>query len=147
MVKLLKSRSIVSKYINSKTKKEIIIRSIKILDIAYVTFIYGFIALLTASLLDKYIYKYVSFQKVAKEEDKNFYVLLLEIFICLTFNGIAFYLLRNLLQFIPFPLDGVYGFTHMRVNEVKSGAIISVVLIWFSKVLIAKMVALQSKLY
>ena len=146
MVKLLKSRYIVSKYINSKTKKEIIIRSIKILDIAYVTFIYGFIALLAATLLDKYIYKYISFQKVAKEEDKNFYILLIEIFICLTINAIAFYFLRNILQFIPFPLEGVYGFTHMRVNEVQSGAIISVVLVWFSKILRGKMVALQSKL-
>ena len=140
------SKSIVSKYVSSTTEKEVVIRSIKILDIAYITFIYGLIALFTATLLDKYIYKYISFQKVDKEEKKNFYILLFEIFICLTINAIVFYFLRNLLQFIPFPLEGVYGFTHMRVNEVKSGAIISVVLIWFSKVLRSKMVALQSKL-
>jgi hypothetical protein len=146
MVKTSKLKSIVSKYISSKIEKEIVIRSIKILDIAYITFIYGFIALLAATLLDKYIYKYISFQKVAKEEDKNFYILLFEIFICLTINAIAFYFLRNILQFIPFPLEGVYGFTHMRVNEVQSGAIISVVLVWFSKILRDKMLALQSKL-
>jgi len=146
MVKSSKSKSIVSKYISSRTEKEVVIRSIKILDIAYVTFIYGLIALFTATLLDKYIYKYVSFQNVAKEEDKNFYILLVEIFICLTFNAIAYYLLRNLLQFVPFPLEGVYGFSHMKVNEAKYGAIISVIFIWFSKHLRAKMIALQSKL-
>ena len=141
-----KLRSIVSKYISSKIEKEIVIRSIKIFDIAYITFIYGLIALFAATLLDKYIYKYISFQKVDKEEDKNFYILLFEIFICLTINLIAFYFLRNLLQLIPFPFEGVYGFRHMRVNEVKSGSVILVILVWFSKILRGKMVALQSKL-
>ena len=140
------SKSIISKYVSKKNEKEIVIRSIKILDITYITFVFGLISLFIVSLLDKYVYKYISFQKVDKEEDKNFYLLLLEILICLTINSIVFYFLRNLLQFIPFPLEGVYGFNHMRVKEVESATIISFILIWFSKVLREKLIALQSKI-
>jgi hypothetical protein len=146
MVKIKKSKNIISKYISSKTEKEIVIRSIKILDITYITFVYGLITLFIVTLLDKYVYKYISFQKVNKEKDKNFYLLLLEILICLTINSIIFYFLRNLLEFIPFPLQGVYGFNHFRVKEVESGMIISFILIWFSKILREKLIALQSKI-
>ena len=56
------------------------------------------------------------------------------------------YLLRNLLQLVPFPLEGVYGFPHMKVPEVKSGNIISVILVFFAFTFRNKMVILQSKI-
>jgi hypothetical protein len=115
-------------------KKEIIIRSIKILDIAYITFIYGFFSLIMITFLDKYIFPHISLENV-KEEDKNKYTIFIELLLCLTIYGIVAYMLKNILQLIPFPLEGVYGFQHLKVMEVKSGAMISMFLLWFSKVI------------
>ena len=126
-------------------KEEVVIRSIKILDIGYITFIYGFFALIMVLFLDKYIYPHISLENV-KEEDKNKYVLFIEILLCLTTYGIVAYILRNILQLIPFPLEGVYGFQHLRVGEVRSGAVISMVLLWFSKVIRNKIMIFQSKM-
>jgi hypothetical protein len=47
---------------------------------------------------------------------------------------------------VPFPLDGIYGFSHMKVTEVKSGDIITLVLLFFSKSLRNRMTILQTKL-
>ena len=33
------------------------------------------------------------------------------------------YLIRKLISFIPFPLDGFYGYKHSRVSELKGGVI------------------------
>lgn len=126
-------------------KKEVIIRSIKILDIAYITFIYGFFSLIMITFLDKYIFYYISLENV-KEEDKNKYIIFIEILLCLTIYGIVSYILKNILQLIPFPLEGVYGFQHLKVMEVKSGAMISMFLLWFSKVIRNKITIFHSKI-
>jgi hypothetical protein len=126
-------------------KEEVIIRTIKIIDIAFITFLYGISALIVAAIVDKYIYKKISLQNI-DDKDKSVKILLFELLICLAINGIIAYFLRNILQMVPFPLDGIYGFSHMRVTEVKSGAIITFILLFFSKSLRARMTILQGKL-
>ena len=126
-------------------KEEVVIRTIKIIDIAFITFLYGISALIVAAIVDKYIYKKISLQNI-DDKDKSVKILLFELLICLAINGIIAYFLRNILQMVPFPLDGIYGFSHMRVTEVKSGAIITFILLFFSKSLRARMTILQGKL-
>jgi hypothetical protein len=126
-------------------KKEIITRLIKIIDIAFITFLYGIAGMFFAIVLDKYIFKYISFQK-KDDIDKNKWILFFEILVCLTINGIVAYLLRNTLQMIPFPFNGIYEFSHLRVNEVKSGSIIVTILMYFSKILREKISILRNKM-
>ena len=126
-------------------KKEVIIRSIKILDIAYITFIYGFFSLIIITFLDKYIFPRISLENV-KDEEKNKYTIFIELLLSLTLYGIVAYILKNILQLIPFPLEGVYGFQHLKVMEVKSGAMISMFLLWFSKVIRNKITIFHSKI-
>jgi hypothetical protein len=125
--------------------KEIIIRIIKISDIFFITFLYGIFGMMAALTLDKYVFKYISFQE-KENKYKTFLVLFSEILLSLTIIGIVAYFLRNILQMVPFPLDGIYGFSHLRVNEVRSGAIIGTILMYFSKTLRAKIAEMQNKL-
>jgi hypothetical protein len=37
--------------------------------------------------------------------------------------GVLIYIIRNIVQFIPFPLEGFYGYQHSRVKELSSGGI------------------------
>lgn len=124
---------------------DFILRSIKILDIGYTTAVFGVPALVVANLLNQYIYPQLQFNS-KRDDNKSTGVLLSETLLCLFFNGIVVYILRNILQFIPFPLEGVYGFKHMQVPEVKSGAIIGFLMLYMSPVLVNKLKALQSKL-
>ncbi len=127
-------------------KEEVIIRGIKILDIAFITFLYGIVALIFAGLLDEYVYKHISFQPGVEDKDKTKLVLVLETLVCLAITGVVAYMLRNILQLVPFPLNGVYGFDHQRVPELRSGNIISVILIFFAYTFRNKMIILQSKI-
>ena len=44
---------------------------------------------------------------------------------------IIVYILRNIVEKIPFPLDGVAGYEHKRVSEIKGGVLIAFAVITF----------------
>jgi sterol desaturase/sphingolipid hydroxylase (fatty acid hydroxylase superfamily) len=105
-------------------QKEVVIRSIKIVDIAYVYTIYFILGLVGAKLFDKL--NTVLFGKVEEESKKEDLLKVsteekLKLFgkICLNFAlvGIYIYICRNLIELVPFPFQGVYGYDHMRLKE------------------------------
>jgi hypothetical protein len=153
MTSLIKPPPIISsiKFCNNPTtnldkfKKEIIIRSIKIIDMTYATFLYAVVSLVVVIVLDKNVYKNITFDKTKKDEEKSIYLLFAEVLFLISLNSIIAYILRNLLQMIPFPLNNVCGFDHMRVMEVRSGGVIATILLWFCKTIRMKIMALQSK--
>ena len=51
------------------------------------------------------------------------FVLFLEVCAQIFVIGILVYILRNLINLIPFPLEGIYGYQHARVRELTSGGI------------------------
>lgn len=113
-------------------KEDLIIRSIKILDFAFIIPIYTLGAVFGAILLDKYVYKYIKIVNKSNIQDETDIQLFTNIIILLLTNTIMAYFLRNLLQKIPFPLENYYGFKHMKVKEVSSGSIIMMILLIFS---------------
>ena len=100
---------------------------IKISNIAFVIFIYFVIGYIIGGYLDNF-FKYL-FGTDYKSKSK--YALLLEVIIQIMCIGIISYICRNLVPFIPFPLDGINGFDHMRVKELINGAFLPVFLIMF----------------
>jgi hypothetical protein len=100
-------------------KKEIIIRSIKIVDIFYLTALYFVIGYYLSHYVNKL------YPKFNKEDNRNKLLLFLEVLLQLGIIGILFYLIRNISEYIPFPLDGVYGFKHKLVKELNSSASLS----------------------
>jgi hypothetical protein len=99
----------------------------KVLDIGLVTVYYFFFGILIALGIDRVLGKF----KEENYKDVNTLRLAGEICIHLFALGILAYALRNLIGFIPFPLEGFGGFHHKQLKEIDGGIIISFVLIFF----------------
>jgi hypothetical protein len=108
-------------------KKELIIRSLKILDIGYIATLYILSSLILTIIINKIFGKY----DVKKDEKKSLFRLTIEI-IFLTWMALIFgYIIRNIIEKIPSPFENIYGFNHKMVKEVTSasGYIMSIVTI------------------
>jgi len=101
--------------------KDFAIKIIKVADIIYITILYFAIGFLLAFVLDLCSEKLYGFHYDAK----SIVVLIGEVLSQMTTLTVCAYFLRNLVQLIPFPFEGVYGFEHLRVKEVSSGAMIT----------------------
>jgi hypothetical protein len=110
----------------------LIIRIIKIIDIMFITTLYACTAFFLGILLERYVYplffdesdEYLSQMPLGR-------LLFLFCFVSGIIGAVS-YIGRNVVQLIPFPLEGVYGFSHLRVKEVSSGAVLTTFLFLFS---------------
>lgn len=98
------------------------ITGIKILAIAYVTILYGVGGIFTGILLDTTVFKSL-YVNAELEKKKSLFRQTAEIIYITIIYGIVTYLGKNILQTVPFPLEGVDGFSYMRVKEVASGTL------------------------
>ena len=64
--------------------------------------------------------------------------ILIEIYLNLIILAIASYIIRNVVELIPFPLDGVYGFEHRKVKELSGGIVTGFAIFLYQKNLRAK---------
>ena len=111
----------------NKNLKDFLLRFIKIIDICYISVLYFTFAILLAYSLDN-----INIRLFGNDyESKSKYKLLLELLSQIILTGIVSYISRNVIQLIPFPLDGLYGFMHMRVKEVSSGSLLTSITILF----------------
>lgn len=108
--------------------------SVKLIDIGLVTVYYFVIGVVFAKVFDSF---YGKFDKDNYENVSNFR-LLTEILFHLFGLGIVAYILRNIVQMIPFPLEGLGGFRHERLKELEGGHIMAIVLILFQNNLMDK---------
>jgi hypothetical protein len=119
-------------------KKEFIIRSIKIFDIAYIFSVYALSGFFFSLLLDKLFptYKENKYKKYSKGK------IIVEI--CLQFAaiGIIVYLVKNLFELVPFPLDGVYGYEHKKVKELDNALPLTYTILYFQNSLKDKLIYL-----
>jgi len=114
-------------------KENLILRGIKLLDFSFIIPIYVLGGIFGATFLDNYIYPYVKISKNIPISKQTTTQLFVNVIILLIINAIASYILRNILQEIPFPLEGVYGFQHKKVKEVTSGQTINFIIMIFSR--------------
>lgn len=113
-----------------KTKaliKEVEIRHLKILDIGYITVIYFFLGIGLAKLFDKLYGKFDPKQ----EEKKSFLRQTLELIGMMWLSGVVIYIIRNLVEFIPSPFNGIAGFDHLRVKELKNATVFAFIFLFF----------------
>jgi magnesium-transporting ATPase (P-type) len=108
--------------------------AVKLLDIGLVTIYFFVLGLAAAKIFDNMLGVF---------EEENYdniptWRIFLEIILQLFFIGVIAYVLRNLVKLIPFPLDGVAGFEHIRLKELDGGEVMALVLILFQRSLIDK---------
>jgi hypothetical protein len=118
---------------------------IKSLAIVYITVIYAIGGVWLAALADQKIIR--SYHHTPEEDEeistgKHFW----ETIIILSVLGVLAYVGRNVLQKIPFPLNGVLGFDYMRVPEVVTGGLLGWTIFIFSGVLDKKIKIINERL-
>jgi hypothetical protein len=94
----------------------------KLLGISYVTIIYFLLGFAVAKVLD---YILTDYDKV-KENKKPVWRVILEILVRLCILGILIYLARNVVERVPFPLDGAFGFEYKRLKELDNEFIFTI---------------------
>ena len=105
---------------------EAIIRSIKCVDISLIGIYYLVLGILFAMALNEL------FKETKKEKQmlkKSMPHLLLKLLMQTSLIMISVYIMRQIVKRIPFPLDGVCGYDHMRIKEINGAVIMAFVVI------------------
>lgn len=114
---------------NSSIPKEVVIRSIKIIDIAYLSVIYATIVITLSVWIDTLIGPIDE----NVESKKNIIRVILECWAFISLIAVLFYIVRNIVEKVPFPMDGMYGFVHSRVKEITGGPIFGFLIFFYAK--------------
>ena len=114
---------------------DMLMRSIKIFDIGYITVLYISLSLVCSMTLDKVMGEFD--EKI--EAKKPLWRLTLEFILTVWLYGVLIYIVRNLIELVPFPLDGYQGFSHKKVKELDSAMVFTFTFVLFSKYLKSKL--------
>jgi hypothetical protein len=116
-------------------------RAIKIVDIGYVTVIYFFFAFALGVSLDRAIGKFDEAEADRKTTGRLAAECIAHIYLC----GVVVYFTRNVVERVPFPLDGVAGFVHGKVKELTNAAVFTFVFMYYQKNLRDKLIYLGGR--
>jgi uncharacterized membrane protein YbhN (UPF0104 family) len=118
------------------SKKIIFIFFIQVFAILYVTFIAAMFGFGISQIFDKYIFQSDNIKIDEKSiKKKPLYKILIKPFLILALYGVFAYFFRNIIVYIPFPLNGYYGFKYKRLKEVTNGSVFIIVMLTFSETL------------
>ena len=106
-------------------------RSIKIVDIGYISVLYIAMAILCAKAVDNFFQKFDG----ESEAKKGKVQLTLELVGSVWAFGVLVYVVRNVVELVPFPLHGYQGYDHYRVQELGSAGVFSFTFLLFSNLL------------
>ena len=121
---------------------ELALRTVKIIDIGYVTAIYFLIGIFTAKIFDSLYGKYDK----EKEKKKSLLQHTLEIVGMMWLFGVIIYIVRNLVELIPSPFDGLFGFKHGLLGEMKNASVYTFIFLYFQSYFNDKIVGYYNSL-
>jgi hypothetical protein len=116
---------------------------VKLLDIGLTTIYFFVVGILAAKGFD------TVFGEINHEDyrNKSIGLLFLDIIVHLFILGVVAYALRNIVQMIPYPLNGMAGYDHFRLKELEGGEVMALVLILFQKNLHAKVLYFVNRVF
>ena len=117
--------------------------AVKLLDIGLVT-VYFFLIGITAAKWFDYMNGDLD---VSKYEEKHSFIIFLDIIMQLFILGVFAYVLRNIVEMIPFPFEGVAGFHHHRLKELHGGPALEFILLFFQQNLRKKIALFAQKVF
>ena len=123
------------------SNKDLVVRAIKLADIGFISALYFTFGIICAKLFD---YMYGKFDE-EKENKKTLFMRFLEICAMIWLTGVVSYLTRNFAELIPSPFDGIYGFSHVLVKELKTAGVFTFVFLFFQAHLKEKIVSFYNK--
>jgi len=130
---------------NNKSEQTFIndveMRSIKLLDIGYITCIYFLLGHYVAKFLDLIYNKYLGV--LDKKKKYKHIIIILQLILQMAVSGMLVYFGRNLVYYTPFPLDKYHGFEHLKVKEVTGVGFFSVFLITFQSNMASRIMYLK----
>ena len=116
-------------------------RGIKIIDIAYVAAIYLTLGSVLSITIDRQLGKFDK-EEADKKSTAQLYG---EVLLHFASIGILMYIVRNVVEWIPFPLNGVFGYDHIRLNELRNAGLFGVIFFLFQNNLREKLVYLSKR--
>jgi len=116
---------------------------VKILDIGLTTVYFFAFGIFAAKCFDLIYTK--TDEKSYEQYSLPF--LFMDIILHLFLLGITAYGLRNLIELIPYPLNGVAGYDHFRLKELEGGEVLALILILFQKDLQKKVHVFVQRLF
>ena len=108
-------------------KREALFRLIKLADIGYIVIIYFVIGILLTKLSNQFIV----FDDPKNDKKKSTLRLSFEIICIILMIIVIYYILRNIVELIPSPFHGLYGYDHYRLKELNGVAVLGVTYIYF----------------
>jgi hypothetical protein len=126
-------------------KNELLFRSVKVLDIGYITILYYLLAFALTLLLKIIPFLGKDYDE-SKDRDKPLWQLMLESVLLIWIVGILAYFARNVVVAIPSPLNGLGGLDHSRVKELESSFVFVFVILFFNDPLVSKLKILYSRI-
>jgi hypothetical protein len=103
--------------------------AVKLIDIGLVTVYFFVLGIVVAKVFD---YAYGDFNADNYKDYSNIR-LFIEIVLHLFLLGVVAYVMRNIVELIPFPFEKFAGFRHERLKELEGGPVMAIVLILFQK--------------
>jgi hypothetical protein len=123
-------------------KSELGFRITKIADIGYITILYAISALVLAKGFDKVMKQFDTEENNSKSSIRLFF----EISLYLWIAGILIYVIRNVMEIIPSPFEGVYGLKHLQVKELGNAGVFVFIFFYFEESLKQKLSILYNRL-
>lgn len=123
---------------------EIAFRGVKIIDIGYITVVYFFIAFFLSTWLDARVLGKFDPKAAARKSTGR---LLGECVLHVYAIGVLIYIVRNLVELIPSPLEGVAGLEHRRVKELGNAAVFTFIFLLFQRHLREKLLYIADRIY
>lgn len=123
-------------------KKEAIFRLVKMTDMGFTVIIYFIVGVTLAKLSDMIYGTY----NEEIDRKKSTFRLCAEIFGMIWLDLIILYLVRNLVEWIPSPFHGVYGYDHFRLKELNGSMVLGATYLYFQNNLRSKLSDLNKRM-